>query len=124
MAEGFARVYGSDVLIAKSAGLYPANTIAPLTRAVMFEKNVDLGDGFPKPLDMVTPDGVDLIVNMSGSKLPPKITIEVEDWDVRDPIGESEHVYRQVRDEIEQRVMRLILKLRTQGKATPALKRS
>ena len=36
----------------------------------------------------------------------------MENWDVRDPIGEPEEVFRQVRDEIEQRVLRLVLALR------------
>ena len=38
--------------------------------------------------------------------------MQVEDWEVRDPIGQSEDVYRTVRDQIEQRVMRLILAIR------------
>ena len=36
---------------------------------------------------------------------------------MRDPIGESEEVYREVRDQIEQRVMRLILKARARKAA-------
>ena len=112
MAEGFARVYGSDVIAPHSAGLAPAVSIAPLTRTVMLEKNIDIGDAFPKALDFAMRQGVDLIVNMSGRKLPPQSAVEVQDWDVRDPIGESEEVYRTVRDEIEQRVMRLILDTR------------
>jgi hypothetical protein len=50
---------------------------------------------------------VDLIINMSGYELPvEKSGGAVEEWDVRDPIGESEEVFREVRDEIEQRVLR------------------
>src|SRR5579872_5136438 len=113
MAAGFARAYGSDVLTADSAGLAPAMIVASLTRKVMLEKNIDLGEDFPKTLDMVKLDGVDLIVNMSGYPLPMKTDVRVEDWNVRDPIGESEDVYREVRDQIEQRVMRLILELRS-----------
>ncbi len=126
MAEGFARAYGSDVIVAQSAGLAPAVSIAPLTRTVMLEKNidigdafpkgidfaVDIGDAFPKALDFAMRQGVDLIVNMSGRKLPPQSAVEVQNWEVRDPIGESEEVYRTVRDQIEQRVMRLILDTR------------
>ncbi len=50
---------------------------------------------------------IDLIVNMSGHDVPASASAQVEKWDVRDPIGESEEVYRQVRDEIEQRVLEL-----------------
>lgn len=112
MAEGFAKAYGADVIEAASAGLAPALAISPLTRQVMLEKNVDIGDALPKGVGSVISSGVDLIVNISGHKLPAKTAAPVEDWDVRDPIGQSETVYRDVRDEIERRVMTLILGLR------------
>lgn len=111
MAEGFARAYGSDVLIPKSAGLAPAMTVAPLTHKVMLEKNIDLGHLYPKSLDMVK-EGFDLVINMSGQAIPRGVDAPVEEWAVRDPIGESEEVYREVRDQIEQRVMRLVLAMR------------
>ncbi len=112
MAEGFARAYGSDVLIAESAGLTPAIALAPLTHKVMLEKNIDLGHKFPRSLDSVK-DRFDLVINMSGVPLAEEIGTVVEDWDIPDPIGEPEKVYRQVRDQIEQRVMRLVLGMRS-----------
>jgi len=117
MAEGFARTYGSDVIEALSAGLGPALSVAPLTRSVMLEKNIDLAGAFPKAFNSAITSGVDLIVNMSGRKLPANNATPVENWEIRDPIGESEQVYREVRDEIEQRVMRLILAIRARGEA-------
>ena len=112
MAAGFARAYGADVLTVQSAGLAPAMTVSSLTRQVMIEKNIDIGQEFPKTLEMASASGIDLIINMSGHPLPGKTETKVETWTVRDPIGESEEVYREVRDQIEQRVMRLILKIR------------
>lgn len=117
MAEGFAKAYGADVIEAKSAGLAPATSVAPLTREVMLEKNIDLGDAFPKGVGMAIQDGVDMIVNMSGHKLPAKTAAPVEDWEVRDPIGQSEAVYREVRDEIERHTMNLILSVRKRDEA-------
>ncbi len=119
MAEGFARTYGSDVLRALSAGLAPAMSVAPLTHKVMLEKNIDVGDIFPKPFDDMMKDA-DLIVNISGHELPGLPVAPVEVWDVRDPIGESEEVYREVRDEIETRAMQLILGMRARNQAKPA----
>jgi protein-tyrosine-phosphatase len=87
-----------------------------VTRAVLRERNVDLGDHMPRSLDELDLSGFDLIVNMSGMKLPPGIGVPVEDWAVSDPYGSSESVYRKVCDDIESRVMRLILRIRT-GKA-------
>ena len=119
MAEGFARTYGSDVLQASSAGLSPAMAVAPLTHKVMLEKNIDIGNIFPKDFKTMT-GAADVIVNMSGFDLPVKTTVPVEQWEIRDPIGESEDVYRQVRDEIEQRVMQLILTMRLRKRSTSA----
>ena len=116
MAEGFARAYGMDVLHAQSAGLAPALGVVSLTHQVMLEKNIDLSDCYPKRFEDVEGD-VDLIVNMSGYELPTLLGAHVEVWEIRDPIGESEDVFRQVRDEIEQRVKQLIERRRSRKPA-------
>ncbi len=118
MAEGFARAYGADVMEPLSAGLYPAGIIAPLTKKVMLEKNIDVGAQFPKGLESL-PDGpLGIVINMSGQKVPAPEGATVEEWKVLDPIGMSEDVFREVANDIEQRVMRLVLALR--GKPAPA----
>ena len=48
---------------------------------------------------------------------PAQTRAQVEIWDVHDPIGESEAVFRQVRDEIEERVVELIDRLRSRKPA-------
>ena len=112
MAEGFARRYGSDVLIAASAGLAPAYLVAPDTVRAMDEKNIDLRDHFPKGLKQLGRSQFDLIVNMSGYELPPEVTTPARQWSVPDPVAESFEVHCQIRDEIESLVMGLILELR------------
>jgi protein-tyrosine-phosphatase len=112
MAEGFARKYGPDVMEAASAGLSPAPIIQPLTRKVMEAKNINLDEHFPKDLEGVAMSGFDMIVNISGKKLPTKMPMEVRDWTVEDPMGEAEEEYVIARDQIENLVMRLILDLR------------
>jgi len=112
MAEAFARAYGSEVLHAQSAGLAPALAVAPLTHHVMMMKNVDLGDCYPKQLEHVQ-GPIDLVINMSGYDLPAGTGAAVEVWDIPDPIGESETVFCQVRDDIERRVLQLIETLRS-----------
>jgi protein-tyrosine-phosphatase len=116
MAEGFARKYGSDVMRPASAGLAPAPIIQPLTYKVMEEKNITLDDHVPKSLDAIDLRSFDVIVNMSGMKLPGKMPIQVLDWKVEDPIGKPEDVYLSVRDQLEMAVMRLILELRRDEK--------
>jgi arsenate reductase len=112
MAEGFALKYGADVMEPHSAGLAPAGIVAPLTAKVMLEKNVDMSNHFPKGLELVPPGPFDLVINMSGRRMPTPQGVTVEEWKVRDPIALSEEVYREVANEIEQRVMRLVLMLR------------
>ena len=112
MAEAFARAYGSDIIEASSAGVSPAADIAPLTRKVVYEKNVGMEGQFPKGLEVVVQKDADMIVNMSGLPLTAR-AVRMVTWRVPDPIGNSEMVFRKVADEIEQMVMRLILELRS-----------
>jgi arsenate reductase len=113
MAEAFAKAYGSDVLIVQSAGLAPAVSMPPLTRQTLSEKNIPSEGQFPKALEAVAGEPFEVVVNLSGERLPPAFgTARLIDWNVRDPIGESEDIYRAVATQIEGLVMRLILELR------------
>lgn len=116
MAEGFARAYGSDVVEPFSAGLAPAGGIAPETKKVMLEKNIDLEMQFPKDLRLVAPGTMDLVINLSGYQLPEGWQ-DVREWVIRDPMGQNEKFHRQIRDEVESRVMDLLLDLRHRAAA-------
>lgn len=115
MAEGFARRYGSDVMHVASAGLSPAGIVQPLTKKVMEAKNINIDSQSPKSMNSVPAQSFDLIVNMSGTKLPGRLSMEVRTWNVEDPIGRPEEVYVAVRDQIEMQVMMLILELRREA---------
>lgn len=113
MAEAFARAYGSDVLIVYSAGLAPAAGLPPLTRQTLSEKNIPSEGQFPKGLAFFAGEFFDVVVNLSGEPLPAAFRkARLIEWTVRDPIGESDDVYRAVAAQIEGLVMRLILELR------------
>ena len=112
MAEGFAAAYGSDVLVPASAGLAPAFAVHPLTAKVMLEKNVDLKDHFPKGLRHLGRAQFDLVINMSGSFLPDPPPARVVDWEIADPVFMDYEDHCEIRDEIERRVMALVLDLR------------
>lgn len=111
MAEGFARAYGKDVIVAASAGTGPAYAVAPDTVRVMEEKNIDVRGHFPKSYQGMRQMGFDLVINMSGSRLA-DLNCPVRTWDIRDPIGCDLATYREVRDEIESLVMNLVIELR------------
>ena len=112
MAEGFARRYGSDILECESAGLAPASIVQPMTKKVMEAKNINIDEQYPKGLDTISLQELDLVVNMSGTRLPPHLTLAVREWTIEDPIGRPEDLYIEVRDQIEMLVMHLILQLR------------
>lgn len=116
MAEAFAKAYGKDVMTVASAGLSPAPIIQPLTYEVMQEKEISLEGQYAKDLGSVGVGDFEILVNMSGVKLPNRIPIEMREWKVEDPIGRDPEVYREVRDQIEGLVMRLILELRRGSK--------
>jgi arsenate reductase (thioredoxin) len=119
MAEGFARAYGSDVVEAFSAGLAAANVIAQETRKVMGEKGIDLGEQFPKDVRLVRPALMDIVVNISGFPLPEGEWKDVREWAIPDPIGESEKFHREIRDQVEVKVMELLLGLRGREPVSP-----
>ncbi len=112
MAEAFARSYGDDVLIAASAGLSPAYSVAPDTRRAMAERNLDLRDHFPKTIRHLGRARFDIAVNISGVPVPSDVAPRILEWDVEDPIGLSYKDHCAVRDQIERLVMDLVMELR------------
>ena len=112
MAEGFARSLGGDVMIPASVGLAPALAVAPDTIRAMDERNIDLRDHFPKSLRHLGRADFDLVVNMTGFFLPKEFKGRVVDWEVPDPVFMEYAEHREVRDAIEQLVMKLVLELR------------
>lgn len=117
MAEAFARAYGSDVLVPASAGVSPASRIAGDTAIAMIEKNLPLTGHVPKGLWQVQGERFDLAVNMSGEPLPPSTAARIIEWDVPDPVALSYEEHCTVRDQIERRVMELILEMRREATA-------
>lgn len=112
MAEGFAKAYGRGVLEALSAGVAPYSHVPEPTRRSMQEKGIDLSLHFPKHISEMAGENLHLVINMSGAPLPP-LPFPIRDWIIRDPFGSGPATYRSVRDEIEGRVMELVLELRS-----------
>jgi arsenate reductase len=120
MAEAIARHIGSDVIEASSAGLSPLGYIAGPTVTVLMENGVSCEGQTSKSVRAANPESADLLINMSGyevkNRLEPK-DLAVEDWDVGDPFGSDLEIYRNIRDEVERRVIDLAERLRA---STPA----
>ena len=117
MAEGLANHYGSDVLIATSSGLSPVAAIVPETVEIMHEINIDVSGHVPAWYQPLAASQYDLVVNISGMRLPGKAPQQLLEWQVDDPFRKPQDVYRRVRGELENRVMQLILQLRKPRKS-------
>lgn len=110
MAEAFVRHKAGDTVEAASAGVWPLGKIPGMTRKVMEEKGISLEGHTSKGLDALDLASFDLVLNMSGVKLD-KLPATVRAWTVKDPYGDNVKLYRNVRDEIEQKVSELLAEL-------------
>ena len=76
-----------------------------------------------KPLRMIDLSSIDLVINLAGRPIEKHLdgrALPVEDWEVGDPFGSDLAVYREIRDEIERRMVDLIERLRAREKSTGA----
>jgi len=118
MAEGFARVLGSDCMVPASAGVFPAYAVAPDTIRAMDEKDIDLREHFPKAIRHLGRAKFDVVVNMSETFLPEEPGVRLLEWEVPDPIYMEYEDHCRVRDLIERRVMELVLEMRKEREVT------
>ncbi|MCE5307309.1 MAG: hypothetical protein LLG20_06680 [Acidobacteriales bacterium] len=112
MAEAFARSFGGDILVARSAGLLPSRRISSLSRRAMAEKNTPIRKRTPRLVSSYDLSAFDLVVNMTGRSLMFAGAGELLEWQVADPVGEHLAAHRAARDRIEKLVRNLVLNLR------------
>lgn len=118
MASAFAQYLGGDKVEADSAGSAPAQKVNPLMDEAMGEKGIDMAFRRPKAIEeaaahLGTPN---LIVSMGCEETCPHFPgVPQQVWDLPDPSGKSIAFMRRIRDEIEQRVSKL---LKTEIEAT------
>ena len=114
MAEGFARTLGKDKIEVASSGL-EASRVHPTAIKVMSEIDIDLSDQTSDCLKDFKAEDYDAVISMCGcgTNLPAEwVTREVfEDWELEDPDGKPIETFHRVRDEIKERVAKLVEKL-------------
>ena len=113
MAEAFLKHLGHGTVEAESAGTTPAERVNPVVVQAMKEKGIDISQNSPKLLTEEMVDRADRVVTMgcSAEKTCPAVFVPSEDWGLEDPKGKSLEDVRRIRDEIEQRVKRLLAQL-------------
>jgi arsenate reductase len=92
-----------------SAGTSPAERVHPEVIEVMKEAGVDLRKARPQRLTSELAAGASHLVTMGcGDACPYVPGARVEDWPLDDPKGQPLPRVRQIRDEIRDRVERLV----------------
>lgn len=114
MAEGFAKTLGKDKIGVTSSGL-EASRVHPTAIEVMSEVDIDISDQTSDSLSDFKAEDYDAVISMCGcgTNLPTEwVTQEIfEDWDLEDPDGKPIETFHRVRDEIKERVAKLIVEL-------------
>lgn len=111
MAEAFARIHGADRVEAVSAGSAPSGRINPKAVRFMAELGYDLSGHASKSLDEVGGE-FDAVITMGcGDRCPWIPARRREDWALPDPRDMDDEGYRAVRDQIGERVQRLLQEL-------------
>ncbi len=110
MAEGFAQQLGAGKIAVTSSGL-KASQIHPEAIATMKDAGVDITNQTSKALSEFKATDFDVVISLCGCgvNLPPEwVTREVfEDWQLDDP-AEQPEIFPRVRDEVRERVVKLI----------------
>lgn len=114
MAEGFARTLGEGKIAVSSSGL-AASQVDPMTTQVMSEIGIDISKQTSKSLSGFKVENYDAVISLCGCgvNLPEEwvLTDVFEDWQLDDPEGQDIETFRRVRDEVKQRVVKLIASL-------------
>ena len=93
----------------RSAGSEPADRINPNVVAAMEEIGLDVSREFPKPLTGDAVQAADVVITMGcGDACPIYPGKRYEDWELDDPALADMDGVRRIRDEIAERVGRLV----------------
>jgi arsenate reductase (thioredoxin) len=112
MAAGLVKVRSQGRVHVRSAGSAPGDEINPAVVEAMTEIGVDMSEEFPKPLTDEFVRAADVVITMGcGDACPIYPGKRYEDWDLEDPAGQDVGAVRVIRDQIDERVQRLMTEL-------------
>jgi arsenate reductase len=112
MAAALLDHYGEGRVRVRSAGSAPADRLNPDVLAAMAELGLDLTRERPKRLTDESVAAADVVVTMGcGDACPVYPGKRYEDWELEDPAQTDLDGVRRIRDEIAERVRRLLADL-------------
>ena len=114
MAEGFASTFGEGKIAVTSSGL-EASQVNPTAVEVMSEIGIDISDQTSDPLSDFQAEDYDAVISLCGCgvNLPQDWVMRdvFQDWQLDDPADQPLETFRRVRDEIKERVEKLVQSL-------------
>ncbi|MGK2881083.1 MAG: arsenate reductase ArsC [Mycobacterium sp.] len=119
MALGYFTHLAGDDAVAWSGGSEPGDRINPSAVAAMAEVGIDITGEFPKPWTDEIVQAADVVITMGcGDACPIFPGKRYENWDLPDPEGQDIAAVRPIRDDIEERVRRLLVELHVTARQT------
>ena len=112
MALGFFTHFAGDGAVAWSGVSEPGDAINPAAVAAMAEVGIDITGEFPKPWTDEIVQAADVVITMGcGDACPIFPGKRYENWELPDPAGQDVDAVRPIRDDLEERVRRLLTEL-------------
>ena len=112
MALGFFTQLAGAQGLAWSGGSEPETELNPPAVEAMAEVGIDITGEYPKPWTGEIVQAADVVITMGcGDTCPVFPGKRYAEWELPDPAGQSVEAVRPIRDEIEQRVRRLLADL-------------
>ncbi len=109
MAAALLEHYAQGRVTVRSAGSAPADRLNPDVLVAMAELGLDLSEEYPKPLTGDAVEAADVVITMGcGDACPIYPGKRYEDWELDDPAQADLDGVRRIRDEIAERVRRLV----------------
>lgn len=109
---------GDKTLVARSAGLNPAETINPAVAASLQELGIDTSNAKPRAVTIQDLDTADVVVLMKpGLPLPGPVRGELVEWSFPDPSTWEPDGVRELRDAVDAKVRTLATRLAGSGTA-------
>ena len=113
MAEGFAHVLGEGLVEAYSAGSKPSGKVNPDAVKAMAEVGIDISGYGSKGFQGLPMKRFDWVITMGCRDACPFVPGEErQDWGIRDPKGKGMAFFREVREDIRDKVEHLVEHIR------------
>ena len=112
MAAGYLQHLAGDRIEVMSSGSAPKDQMNPVAAEVMLEEGIDVRHNEPKILTDEQVHASDVVITMGcGDACKFYPGKRYEDWELADPAGQDADVVRVIRDDIRQRIEKLIAEL-------------